>query len=249
VGQLAIAIGDPFGLEGTMTMGIISALGRSLPVASSEVGQAQYTIPDIIQTDAPINPGNSGGVLVDDQGHVIGVTAAIESPVRANAGIGFAIPSAIVERVVPSLVQDGTYVHPWLGISGGTLTTEIASAMSLDPEQRGVLIARVTPGGPADVAGLRGSDRQVQIEGQNVDVGGDVIVSVDGQTLSRFEDLVTYLVRNTDVGQTLDLQVLRDGQTRHVKLTLAARPGNGAEPTATPTQEPAADRVRFRLPG
>ena len=119
VGQMAIAIGNPFGLEGTMTTGIISAVGRSLP--TNEFSGQSYTIPDIIQTDAPINPGNSGGVLVDSQGQVLGVTTAIESPVRANAGIGFAVPSAIVKNVVPALIEDGKYVHTWLGISGTDL--------------------------------------------------------------------------------------------------------------------------------
>ena len=126
VGQLAVAIGNPFGLEGSMTVGFVSALGRSLPVASSNLLAPSYTIPDIIQTDAPINPGNSGGVLVDDEGRVIGVPTAIESPVRANAGIGFAVPSVIVQKVVPSLIADGDYEHPWLGISGTTLNSELA---------------------------------------------------------------------------------------------------------------------------
>ena len=123
VGQLAIAIGNPFGLEGTMTTGIISAVGRS--IAAGETSTQSYSIPDIIQTDAPINPGNSGGVLVDAQGQVLGVTSAIESPVRANAGIGFAIPSAIVNNVVPALINDGKYVHTWMGISGSTLVPDL----------------------------------------------------------------------------------------------------------------------------
>ena len=124
VGQLAVAIGNPFGLQGTMTVGFVSALGRYLPVESDSQGSS-YTIPDIIQTDAPINPGNSGGVLVNDQGQVVGVTAAIESPVRANAGIGFAIPSVIVQKVVPALIEQGHYDHPWLGISGLALLPEL----------------------------------------------------------------------------------------------------------------------------
>jgi 2-alkenal reductase len=128
VGELAIAIGNPFGLEGSMTTGIISAVGRSLP--ADENSLQSYTIPDVIQTDAPINPGNSGGVLIDAQGQVLGVTSAIESPVRANAGIGFAIPSAIVNNVVPALIKDGKYVHSWLGISGTTLVPDLAKAMT-----------------------------------------------------------------------------------------------------------------------
>jgi S1-C subfamily serine protease len=224
VGELAIALGNPFGLEGTMTVGIVSALGRSLPVQSDLLQGPAYTIPDIIQTDAPINPGNSGGVLVDDAGRVIGVTAAIESPVRANAGIGFAIPSVIVEKVVPALIETGSYQHPWLGISGTTLTPELAQAMGLAPDQRGTLVVSVTAGSPADEAGLRGSDRQIEVEGQPVRVGGDVIIAVEGRSVRRFDDLVTYLARYTEVGQTINLRILRGAQEQTVSLTLAARP-------------------------
>jgi len=224
VGELTAAIGNPFGLEGTMTVGFISALGRSLPAESGSMGGPSYTIPDIIQTDAPINPGNSGGVLVDDGGSVIGVTAAIESPVQANAGIGFAIPSVIVQKVVPVLITDGRYEHPWLGLSGTPLSLELNEAMDLAADQRGVLVMDTTPGGPADKAGLRGSDQQVEIDGQQVNVGGDVIVAVDGQAVNDFEDLVTYLVRHTEVGQTMTLNVLREGAEVSVQVTLAARP-------------------------
>ncbi|HMN62532.1 MAG TPA: trypsin-like peptidase domain-containing protein, partial [Anaerolinea sp.] len=160
VGQLAIALGNPFGLENTMTVGIVSALGRSLPAnenASSSSGPT-YTIPDIIQTDAPINPGNSGGVLLDANGQVIGVTAAIESPSQANAGIGLVIPSQIVGKVVPALIKDGKFVHPWLGISGASLNLDLATAMKLTPTQRGVLVATVTPNSPASKAGILSGD-------------------------------------------------------------------------------------------
>ncbi|HUT17997.1 MAG TPA: trypsin-like peptidase domain-containing protein [Anaerolineae bacterium] len=232
VGELVVAIGNPFGLEGTMTVGFVSALGRSLPAASGSMAGASYTIPDIIQTDAPINPGNSGGVLVDDGGSVIGVTAAIESPVQANAGIGFAIPSVIVQKVVPVLITDGQYEHSWLGLSGTALSLELNEAMELGADQRGVLVMDTTPGGPADEAGLRGSDREVEIDGQPVNVGGDVIVAVDGQAVNDFEDLVTYLARHTEVGQTITLRVLREGAEVSVQVTLAARP----EPQAPQTQ-------------
>jgi serine protease Do len=224
VGELTVAIGNPFGLEGTMTVGFVSALGRSLPAESGSTGGPSYTIPDIIQTDAPINPGNSGGVLVDDQGRVIGVTAAIESPVRANAGIGFAIPSVIVQKVVPVLIAEGRYEHSWLGLSGAPLSLELNEAMKLAAGQRGVLVMDTTPGGPADEAGLRGSDREVAIDGQQVRVGGDVIVAADGQVVNDFEDLVTYLARHTEVGQTITLNVLREGKEVSVQVTLAARP-------------------------
>lgn len=228
VGQLAVAIGNPFALENTMTVGFVSALGRQLPVGTeAETGLLQgpsYTIPDIIQTDAPINPGNSGGVLVNDQGQVIGVTAAIESPVRASAGIGFAIPSAIVQKVVPALIKEGSFEHPWLGLSGTSLNPDLAEAMTLKAEQRGALVIDVTPGSPADEAGLRGSDRQVEIDGQQVRVGGDVITAIDGQPVQEFDDIVAYLVRSTEVDQTVQLTVLRDGQEETISVKLAARP-------------------------
>jgi 2-alkenal reductase len=226
VGQLAIAIGNPFALENTMTVGIVSAVGRVLPVDSSGSGQGSYSIPDIIQTDAPINPGNSGGVLVDDQGQLIGVTAAIASPVRASAGVGFAIPSDIVRRVVPALIETGRYEHTWLGISGGSLTSDLAQVMNLDVDQRGALIIDIVPGGPADQADLRGSSQELAISGQPFRVGGDVITAIDGQAIDNFEDLVAFLARNTEVGQQVTLSFLRDGETETVTLVLAARPSS-----------------------
>jgi serine protease Do len=231
VGQLAVAIGNPFALEGTMTVGFVSAVGRSLPVSEVLSQGPGYVIPDIIQTDAPINPGNSGGVLVDDEGRLIGVTAAIESPVRANAGIGFAIPSIIVQKVVPALIETGHYDHSLLGLSGATLKPDLAEAMGLDSDQRGVLVAEVTSGGPADKAGLHGSDRDAEIEGQQMRVGGDVIVAIDGQPVKEFDDIVIYLARSTEVGQTVTLTVLRQGEEMQVQATLEARPRSEAEST------------------
>jgi len=229
VGQLAVAIGNPYGLKGTMTVGFVSALGRLLPTDSKSDGSS-YSIPDVIQTDAPINPGNSGGVLVDRNGRVIGVTSAIISSSGANAGIGFAIPSAIVKKVVPSLIEKGYYEHPWLGISGISLSPELVEAMNLEPAQRGALVVDVVPGSPADEAGVRGSDRQVTIYGDTVRVGGDVITAIDGQPVKEFGDLVTYLTRVTEVGQTVTLALLRKGKDTNVKVTLAARPGQGEKP-------------------
>jgi serine protease Do len=229
VGQLAVAIGNPFALEGSMTVGFISAVGRSLPVSAVQLQGPGYVIPDIIQTDAPINPGNSGGVLVDNEGRLIGVTAAIESPVRANAGVGFAIPSVIVQKVVPALIETGRYEHPLLGLSGATLTPDLAEATGLDADQRGVLVAEVTSGGPSDKAGLRGSDREVEIEGQQVSVGGDVIVAIDDQPVKEFDDIVIYLARSTEVGQTVSLTVLRQGEEQQIQVTLGARSSSEAE--------------------
>jgi S1-C subfamily serine protease len=247
-GQLAIAIGNPFGLEGTMTVGIISALGRSLP--ASELGLVAgpvYNIPNLIQTDAPINPGNSGGVLLNDQGQVIGVTFAIESPVRANAGIGFAIPSSVVQKVVPALIEAGAYQHPYLGISGISLTPDFAEAMDLDGNQRGALVVEVTEGGPAEEAGLRGSDQPVTVDGQEFQVGGDVIVSVDGEPINSMDDLIAYLSAQTEVGQEVTLGILRDGQKDEVDVTLAARPTRVEEPNTAEPQQPAPSENRAYL--
>ncbi len=233
VGELAVAIGNPFGLQGTMTMGIVSALGRTLPTESGTAQGQYYSIPDIIQTDAPINPGNSGGVLVDDSGRVIGVTAAIESAVQSSAGIGFVIPSQIVRKVVPALIETGHYDQPWIGISGTSLIPDLATAMGLAADQRGTLVVDVVPGSPAAKAGLQGSDRQIQIDGQTARVGGDVIVAVDEQPVQDFEDLIAYLANSTEVGQTITLSVLRDAKQETIDLTLATRPSSEASTSQT----------------
>ena len=238
VGQLAVAIGTPFGLEGTMTVGIISALGRSLPVENGSLtGGLNYTIPDVIQTDAPINPGNSGGVLLNDRGEVIGVTAAIESPTRSNAGIGYAIPSNIVTRVVPSLIAEGRFEHPWLGISGTTLSSELAATLDLPASTSGAMVIDVTEGSPADRAGLRGSDRQVRIDGTIVRVGGDIITAVDDVTVRTIDDLISYLATKTLPGQDITLQILRDGKQMKVEVTLGSRPtgSRSSAPQVQPT--------------
>lgn len=224
VGQIAIAIGNPFQLDGSMTVGIISGTGRSLVLGSTDSSGLSYSIPDVIQTDAAINPGNSGGVLVDINGKLLGVTTAIESPVRANSGIGYVVPSVIVQKVVPVLIEEGDYDHPWIGISGHDLIPEFTELMDLPEGQRGALIIEVTPDSPADQAGLIGSDKEAQIDGQGVRVGGDVITAVDNQPIEDFEDLVAFLARYAYVDQTIDLTVKRDGKTIQVPLTLAARP-------------------------
>jgi serine protease Do len=228
VGQRAIAIGNPFGLSGTLTKGIISGLGRTLPASSTN-----FAIPDIIQTDAAINPGNSGGPLLNDQGEVIGVNTAIvpgtgPSGESGFLGVGFAVPVNIVKRVVPVLIANGHYDHPWLGISGMNLEPDLAKAMSLSVE-RGVLVAKVVSGSPADKAGLRGSSKTVTFEGQDVPAGGDVIVAIDGRPIQKFDELLTYLSDNTKVGQQVTLTVLRDGHEQAIVLTLAARPATMAE--------------------
>jgi 2-alkenal reductase len=171
VGEMAVAIGNPFGLSGTMTVGFVSALGRTLNANEAQTSNTPaYTIPDVIQTDAAINPGNSGGVLLNDQGQVIGVTSAIESSNGSSAGIGFVIPANIVSQVVPELIKNGKFEHPYLGISGTDMTPQLAKAMNLSSSQRGALVASVASGGPADKAGLKGSTQAVTIDGLNAHV-------------------------------------------------------------------------------
>ncbi len=234
VGQMAIAIGNPYGEQNTMTSGIVSAMGRTVPAGNNQSAQGtqgSYIIPDVIQTDAPINPGNSGGVLLDSQGQVIGVTQSIESQSGSSAGIGFAIPSQVVKQVVPALITTGSYVHPYLGISGTSLTPTLAQAMSLNATQRGALVMDVTSGGPADKAGLKGSTQPATVNGQQVQVGGDVITAIDGAAVKTFDDVVSYLENSTKVGQSITLTVLRGGQQQSVQVTLGARPSTAAAQT------------------
>jgi serine protease Do len=236
VGQIAIAIGNPFGLNGTMTVGIVSALGRSLSAGSGSITGAGYSIPNIIQTDAPINPGNSGGVLVNDQGQVIGVTAAIQSSTDSNAGIGFVIPANTVRLEIPTLIKSGRFDHPFLGISGATLTADLANAMNLKAGTRGALVGDVVTGGPAAQAGLQGSNRQVDINGQPATVGGDVITAINGQAINSMDDLIAYLADFTTVGQKVSINILRNGQEKTVDATLQARPDNPPITSSLPNQ-------------
>ncbi|MDO9545817.1 MAG: trypsin-like peptidase domain-containing protein [Pelolinea sp.] len=236
VGQIAVAIGNPFQLASSMTTGIVSGVGRSLPIASTDGSGQYYSIPDVIQTDAAINPGNSGGVLVDIDGSLIGVTTAIESPVRANSGVGYVIPSVIVSKIVPILIKEGEFQQPWIGISGRDMIPEIAKLMDLTLKQGGALVIDVTAGSPADKAGLLGSSIEVTIDGINILVGGDVITSADGIPVNDFEDLVAFLARYTVVGQTISLTILRDGEVVNVDLTLAARPST--QPSADEPTKP-----------
>jgi S1-C subfamily serine protease len=225
VGQRVIAIGNPFGLQNTLTTGVVSALGRSMPtdLNGSSTGSS-YSIPDVIQTDAAINPGNSGGPLLDVQGRVIGVNFAIESQSGASAGVGFAIPVNFVKQIVPVLMDKGSYQHPYLGVSVGTLTTEMAQAMNLPTTQHGALVASVAAGGPAAAAGLRAGNSQITIDGQQVTVGGDVITAIEGRPVNSSDDLILQLMRYFKVGDQVKLTVIRDGKTISVTVTLAARP-------------------------
>lgn len=224
VGQIAVAIGNPFGLQGTMTQGIISGLSRSLQVGNAILG-GTYSIPDIIQTDAPINPGNSGGVLVDENGSVIGVTSAIASDTGTNSGIGFVIPSNIVKKFVPMLITEGSVEHSWMGITGTTLTPDLAELFGLAEDQRGAIVFSLVSGGPAEQAGVLGGSEETSVDGETISVGGDVIVAIDGQEVNYFEDMISYLFNNTDPGQSITLTVLRNGVEENIELTLGVLPG------------------------
>jgi S1-C subfamily serine protease len=224
VGQRAVAIGNPFGFENTLTSGIISGLSRSLPAITG------YRIPEIVQTDAAINPGNSGGPLLNSQGEVIGVNSAIvpnfnQSGERSFLGVGFAIPSNLAQRVVPVLIEKGVYAHPWIGFSGMDVFPEIAAAMDLS-EAKGALVIRVIPDSPADEAGLRGGSREVQVMGQLVIVGGDVIVRINDYEVRGFDDILSYLSRLGEVGKPIDLTIIRDGRTQTITVILDERPSN-----------------------
>jgi len=228
VGYTVIAIGAPFGLESTMTTGIVSALGRSFPVGEATGGR--YTLPAVIQTDAAINPGNSGGPLLNLKGEVVGINFAIESPVRGSSGIGFAIPVSIVQRVVPALIKEGTYHYAYLGISGQSVTPEIADALDLPQNVLGAYVGEVVKDGPADKAGVRGGTKAVDVDGVTLYAGGDIIVAIDGQPVRQFNDLVAYLVTKAEPGQDVTLTVYRDGKQIDLKVTLGERPTAPAQP-------------------
>lgn len=224
VGQRVIAIGNPFGLTGSMTVGIISAVGRTLPSAvSTQAGI--FSNPLIIQTDAAINPGNSGGPLLNSSGQVIGVNAAIRSTSGVNTGIGFAIPVNTVKLIAPQLIENGEAVYPYLGISSQTSFPLSALADEFDlPVREGVLIATVSPDSGSARAGLRGGDETVAFRGAQLQMGGDIITAIDGVPIANFDELLGYLVSNTQVGDTIVLTIIRDGTTMDVEVTLTARP-------------------------
>jgi S1-C subfamily serine protease len=225
VGERVAAIGNPFGLSGSLSTGIVSGVGRQIP-AQEEEG---FTIPDIIQTDAPINPGNSGGPLLNMRGEVIGINSAIYSTTGQFAGVGFAVPSNTLAQVVPSLITTGSYQHPWLGVAGRDMTPGIADRLGLD-EPRGFLVMDVVAGSPAEKAGILKGNQDTVIDGISIRLGGDVIIAVDNNTVRKIDDLLAYVEMEKSVGDDLKLTILRQGQAMDVIATLAARPSQQESP-------------------
>jgi serine protease Do len=279
IGEQAVAIGNPFGLSGTLTVGVVSGLGRTIPSLAAEENPSlprdnqedreqqqpglpeipppfddlfpdlpdlpfqlpplipdqqqqqessgAFSIPDIIQTDAAVNPGNSGGPLLNMKGQVIGMNTAIFSVTGAYAGIGFAVPSNTITKVVPSLITTGSYQHPWLGLIGIDITPDIAKALGLGLEEaKGFLVIGINEGSPADKAGIRGGDKVTTINGREIRLGGDIVLKIDNQDVRKIEDLLTHLERHTHVGDTVQLTIIRDAKPQTVNITLTARPDN-----------------------
>jgi len=217
VGQMAIAIGNPFGLDRTVTRGVVSALGRSL---KSDTGRQ---IRNVIQTDAAINPGNSGGPLLNSRGEVIGINTAIFTPSGGSVGIGFAIPVNTAKKLLPELIARGRASHPWLGISGMDVTPSFARALGLSVKE-GVMIAGVAPGGPAARAGLRGAQRRVRVGNFMVAAGGDVVVGLDGTRIAGVDDLTAFLDENKKAGEDVSVEVVREGKPLTVSVRLGELP-------------------------
>lgn len=217
VGEFVVAIGNPFGEQGSMAMGIISGLSRSLESQRAlEDPTLRYSLPEVIQTDAPINPGNSGGPLVNLRGEVLGVNSAIRSTTGVNSGVGFSIPVNAVRRIIPSLIANGSYVYSYMGVQIRSLNLNLQERFEL-PQVTGAYVVGTTPGGPADESDLISANES---DGR----GGDLIIAVDGQPILDTEQLIAFLVFNTEVGQTINLTVLRGNETVNVPLTLGARP-------------------------
>jgi 2-alkenal reductase len=220
VGQFVVAIGNPFGEAGSLSLGIVSGLGRTLDSDRIVEGGGRYALPRVIQTDAAINPGNSGGPLLNLAGEVIGVNSAIRTSTGANSGVGFSIPVNAVHRVAPALIAEGVYHYPFLGIRMAPLN--LAAQQELDlPQSAGAYITDLTPNGPAEAAGLRASGYN-DLEGALP--GGDLIIAVNGQPIANPDDLISFLVFEAEVGQTLTLTIIRDGEQMEVPLTLGERP-------------------------
>ena len=277
IGEQVVAIGNPFGLSGTLTVGVVSGLGRIIPSLPDEQQEQEqppllpenpfgdlfpdipglpfqqpplipdqqqqersgaFSIPDIIQTDAAVNPGNSGGPLLNMKGQVIGMNTAIFSETGVYAGIGFAIPSNTITKIVPSLITTGSYQHPWLGLIGIDITPEIAEALGLSLEEaKGFLIIGVNEGSPADKAGIRGGDRVTNVNGREIRLGGDIVLKIDNQDVRKIEDILTYLEGQKHVGDTVQLTIVRDGKTQTVNATLTPRSGSNQSQQLQPQSE------------
>lgn len=226
IGETVVAIGNPFGLSGSMTVGIVSGLGRLLP--SNENGEnlgttSSFSIPNIIQTDAAINPGNSGGPLIDTQGRVIGINTAIFSNTGVYSGVGFAIPSNTISKVAQSLIQTGSYRHPYIGIIGLSLTPDLAKQIGLI-QTKGFLVTSLTKGSPAEKADLRAGTTTKTLNGRDFDVGGDIILKIDNRDVTKIDDILAYLESQKHVGDKVHLTILRDNNIRELDLVLGERP-------------------------
>jgi S1-C subfamily serine protease len=208
VGYTVVALGSPFGLQETMTTGIVSALGRSVPTDSGSSGSS-YSLPDVIQTDTAINPGNSGGPLLNLAGEVVGVNFAINTTSGSNSGVGFAIPVSVIEKIVPALIADGGYQYSYLGIAGTSVNAQVADEFNLDENTLGIYVAQVVENGPAADAGVQ---------------EGDIITAVNDQPISDFDQLISYLFNATSPGQTITLHLLRDGEETTADIVVEARP-------------------------
>ena len=217
VGESIAAIGNPFGLSGSMTSGIVSQLDRLLPT------EAGYSIPDVIQTDAAINPGNSGGPLINMRGEIVGINTAIQSTTGEFTGVGFAIPSQTVAKIVPILIKNGEYKHPWIGIQGRDIGPDLAKVLNLN-DAVGFLVIAVIPDSPASRAGLQGSENSVERDGVQYIVGGDIILSVDGLEVRKISDILIHLQRAKSVGDEMFLEIIRDGRTTNFTIILGERP-------------------------
>ena len=228
IGQSVVAIGNPFGLNGTMTLGIVSGLGRTQFAHAAPDGGGFFSTADIIQTDAAINPGNSGGPLFNLNGEVVGINQSIATNNTnlvgqpTNSGVGFSISINLVKRIVPVLIRDGEYKYPYLGISSSSeLTLAQYEALGLSM-YTGAYVLSVTPGGPADEAGIRAGDKSTSDE--RLKAGGDVITALDGKPVDTFDELLSYLITNKSPGDTVVLTILRDGQPMDITVTLGERP-------------------------
>jgi S1-C subfamily serine protease len=227
IGESVVAIGNPFGLSGSMTEGIVSGLGRLLP--SNENGEnfagtiSSFSIPNIIQTDAAINPGNSGGPLIDTQGRVIGINTAIYSGTGLYSGVGFAIPSNTISKVANSLIQTGSYRHPYIGIVGVSLAPDLSKQIGLT-QTKGFLVTSITEGSPAEKADLQAGSTTKTLNGREINTGGDIILKIDNREVTKIDDILAYLESQKQVGDQVHLTILRDNAIRELDLVLGERP-------------------------